>query len=154
MIEYGRTFKFENDLAKFTVNAMTQEHPSNYGNGTLLVLDVESEPRLPIEKRISFDIRYNDCSTWDDVHEIALQVIRERFGVEPNQFQTLGKFVVEYPGEGGYHEFDTLEEARKLYDEVVPTGEEFAYLFQDVMSGEDYVDQVAIAYKDSEGERK
>ena len=76
MIEYSETFEFENELGKFKVNAYTQEHPSNYGNGMLLRFDIESD--YPVERHRLFDIRYEQ----DDVAKIARQLIKQEFGIE------------------------------------------------------------------------
>lgn len=64
------------------------------------------------------------------------------------------KFVVEHPCEGCYYEFDTLEEARKLYDEIEPSEGEFAYLFKDVITEHGDLDNIGFAYKDWEGEKE
>lgn len=76
MIEYAETFEFENECGKFKVNAHTEEHPSGYGNGTLLCFDIESE--FPVERRRLFDIRYER----EDVAKIARLLIKQEFGVE------------------------------------------------------------------------
>lgn len=65
--------------------------------------------------------------------------------------RTLGKFVVEYQAEC-YSEHDTLEEARAVYDEIEPIGDEFAFLFQDIMEDGCYYEQLGIAIKSAEGE--
>lgn len=75
MIEYSETFEFENELGRFKVDVYTQEHPSGYGNGTLLRLDVESD--YPVERHHLFDIRYEK----EDVAELARRVIKYKFGV-------------------------------------------------------------------------
>ena len=76
MIEYSETFEFENDFGKFKVEAYTQEHPSKYGNGTLLRFDVESD--YPVPRHRLFDIRYEQ----EDVAKIARLLIKQEFGVE------------------------------------------------------------------------
>lgn len=76
MIEYEETFRFANDIADFTINAHTEEHPSAYGNGTLLVFDVESD--YPCERRRIFDVRYEGS----DMAAISRYVIRNDYGYD------------------------------------------------------------------------
>lgn len=76
MVDYREMFEFENDCGKFRVHAHAEEHPSDYGNGTLLVLDVESD--FPCERRMLFDVRYEE----GDMPSIARRALRERFGVD------------------------------------------------------------------------
>lgn len=76
MIGYRETFHFTNDVGEFTIRAHTEEHPSGYGNGTLLVLDVDSD--FPCERRLSFDARYGG----DDMAATTRELLKDRFGVE------------------------------------------------------------------------
>lgn len=80
MIDYLRLYQFENDLAKFSLLAETFEHPTDYGNGTLLVMDTKSDPK-GFSSRNSYDIRYEPVSTADDVDDIVLDLIENNYGV-------------------------------------------------------------------------
>ena len=80
MVEYSEHFEFTNGVGAFAIDARTEEHPSDYGNGTLLVLDIESD--FPCERRRLFDIRYEQVGGTEDVASIAREVIRNEFGVE------------------------------------------------------------------------
>ncbi len=76
MVDYRERFHFTNEFGEFTVEAHTEEHPSDYGNGALLVLDVESD--FPCERRMLFDVRYEE----GDMPSIARRALKERFGVD------------------------------------------------------------------------
>ena len=76
MIEYNEKFNFANDVGEFTVLARTEEHPSDYGNGTILRFDIESD--YPCERRMLFDVRYAD----DDMASIARALLKDKFGIE------------------------------------------------------------------------
>ena len=76
MVEYMERFCFTNDVGEFVVCAHTEEHPSDYGNGTLLVLDVESD--FPCERRQSFDVRYSG----NDMAAITRSLLKQLFGVD------------------------------------------------------------------------
>lgn len=76
MIEYSEQFHFTNDVAEFTINAHTAEHPSGYGNGTLLVFDIETD--YPYVKRQTFDVRYDG----NDMAALARLAIEQYYGVE------------------------------------------------------------------------
>ena len=75
MIGYQEVFEFTNDVGSFTVHAHAEEHPSGYGNGTLLVFGVDSD--FPCERRMSFDVRYEQ----EDMPALARRVLKDRFGV-------------------------------------------------------------------------
>ena len=81
MIEYREHFTFSNELAMFDIEAYTQEHPSSYGNGTLLCFDVLSIPREYGYNHI-YDVRYTDV--WDNagMARLARRQIYEDYGVE------------------------------------------------------------------------
>jgi len=76
MIEYKERFRFTNDVGEFTVDAHTEEHPSGYGNGTMLVFDVDSD--FPVERKMLFDVRYSD----EDIADVARELLRQRFGAD------------------------------------------------------------------------
>lgn len=76
MIEYSETFEFENELGRFKIDAYTQEHPSQYGNSTLLRFDIESD--YPVPHHRLFDIRYEH----EAMEKIARLLIKQEFGVE------------------------------------------------------------------------
>ena len=76
MIEYREQFDFTNSLGEFHVNAYTTEHPSGYGNGTVLVFEIESE--FPCEKRMFFDVRYAE----EGIESIVRRLVEEKFGVQ------------------------------------------------------------------------
>ena len=107
MIEYSKQYKFENELAKFNLSAKTFEHPNPYGNGTILVIevesvrhsngkqsydiryenngtlsviDVESEPIRHSGRQI-YDIRYERLSSPEDVDELVAWLIERDYGV-------------------------------------------------------------------------
>ena len=80
MIEYSETFGFDNEVGHFTVHASTEEHPSDYGNGTMLVLDIESD--FPCERRRCFDVRYEPVSSRENIASLARSVIYNEFGLE------------------------------------------------------------------------
>ena len=80
MIEYNEIFEFDNSVGHFAIRAYTEEHPSGYGNGTLLRMDIESD--FPCERYMSYDARYAPISSVENVRSIAKNIIREEFGVE------------------------------------------------------------------------
>ena len=75
MIGYQEVFEFTNDVGSFVISAHAEEHPSGYGNGTLLVFDIDSD--FPCERRMSFDVRYET----EDMPTLARRVLKDRFGV-------------------------------------------------------------------------
>lgn len=75
MIEYNEKFYFVNDVAEFTINAHTEEHPSGYGNGTILVFDIETD--YPCQRRQIFDVRYDGS----DMASLARLAIKQHYGV-------------------------------------------------------------------------
>jgi hypothetical protein len=80
MIQFDKTYRFSNDFGEFAIKAYTEEHPSDYGNGTLLRFDVESEPKAYGRYR-SFDIRYEHVHDADGVEEIVKRIIESDYGV-------------------------------------------------------------------------
>ena len=76
MIEYKEQFHFTNDVGVFTVNAHTEEHPSDYGNGTLLRFDITSD--FPCERVMFFDVRYEG----NDMADIVRKLLKNHFGVD------------------------------------------------------------------------
>lgn len=76
MIDYREHFGFENEVGRFEIEAYTIEHPSGYGNGTLLCFDIESD--FPVEGRRLFDVRYSQR----DIALLARDVIFRDYGVE------------------------------------------------------------------------
>ena len=76
MIHYDETFEFDNSVGHFKIHAYTEEHPSGYGNGTLLRFDVDSD--FPVPRHQSFDVRYER----DDMATLARRVIKADYGVE------------------------------------------------------------------------
>ena len=75
MIDYKEHFEFTNDVGSFAIDAYTVEHPSGYGNGSLLCMDVECD--LPVERRRLFDVRYEG----DDMAAIARHIMLSDYGV-------------------------------------------------------------------------
>ena len=76
MVDYREHFEFENEVGTFEIEAYTVEHPSDYGNGTLLRFDIESD--YPIPRYSLFDVRYEH----EDMATLARRIIKENFGVE------------------------------------------------------------------------
>ena len=81
MIEYRKIIRFTNDVGEFEITAYTSEHPSAYGNGTMLRIDVVSTPPIYSCKRM-FDIRYEDIADANDVDKAVRELIRRDYGVE------------------------------------------------------------------------
>ena len=81
MIEYREFFRFTNDVGEFFIDAHTQEHPSGYGNGTLLRFDVISNPRGYGRDRL-FDIRYEPVADKFDVRRLVHHILKSDYGVE------------------------------------------------------------------------
>lgn len=76
MIHYDETFEFDNELGHFKVHAYTEEHPSDYGNGTLLRFDIESD--FPCDRHRLFDVRYEQ----EDIAKIARLLVKQEFGAK------------------------------------------------------------------------
>ena len=81
MINYKEQFTFSNDVAKFNIKAYTKEHPSGYGNCTLLVFDVLSEPMIYSQNHL-FDIRYERVGNERQMGELARKLISQYYGVD------------------------------------------------------------------------
>jgi len=79
MIEYDERFKFENDMASFEVYAHTFEHGSGYGNDTLLVFDVKSEPKGYGGRRL-LDVRYEGVCDAVEMRELVLNQLECDYG--------------------------------------------------------------------------
>lgn len=83
MIEFNREYSFTNDLGEFTINAKTIEHPTQYGNGMMLIMVPTILPELfsPHDLTHQYDIRYNDVRSAEDIHELAMRVLEQNYGV-------------------------------------------------------------------------
>lgn len=75
MIKYDKQFRFTNDVGDFIIHAYTQEHPSGYGNSTLLVFDIDSD--YPCERQRLFDVRYIDC----EIDFAVKRILADDYGV-------------------------------------------------------------------------
>ena len=75
MIEYRESFDIENDHGRFHLEAATEEHPNDYGNGTLL--RIVPDRGMPM----SFDLRYSGACGPGDVAWVARNQIEKRYGV-------------------------------------------------------------------------
>ena len=76
MIHYEERFTFANEIGKFNVRAHTEEHPSDYGNGTMLKFDVLCD-QPGYGGDMSFDVRY----AGSDMPALTRDLIEENFGV-------------------------------------------------------------------------
>ena len=83
MIEFSRTYEFENEFGAWKFKVETGEHPTRYGNGMLLVITPIAYPEHfnSYDLTEQFDIRYNNIRSTDDIHELVMHVLEQSYGV-------------------------------------------------------------------------
>lgn len=90
MIKYIKLYRFKNELAEFSLLAETFEHPNAYGNGTLLVVDVKSVPRI-FSSRKNYDIRYESVSSPKEIEEMVIGLIERDYGVSVDDIEEVSR---------------------------------------------------------------
>lgn len=78
MVEYEKTYTFDNGRAEFEAHAFTDEHPNEYGNGTLLVIDVLNK-KSGRTNHMLFDIRYTKVWKWEGIDDIVRNELNVRY---------------------------------------------------------------------------
>ena len=93
MVEFNKTYKFTNCVGEFIVNAKTDDHPSEYGNGMVLLLSPIVCPKGVFAHDVHemFDIRYNRVSTEKDIRELVMRIFDKKFGVTEDEIKEIGQ---------------------------------------------------------------